>query len=290
MPLLERLKSILAGNRLDVSKRFALLREATTGTMSNFYMARDLSQGRIVGLKILDPEKTAAVEARYKGLGKPSEGEISAMFDHPRIVRTYEHGNTTKAEPYLVMEYLGGPGLNTLIADRDEWLDGRRLRFITHAAEGLAAVHAAGFIHRDVCPRNLLLTDDREELKLTDFGLSVPATPPFMQAGRRTGTPDYMAPEVVRRRPIDQRLDVFAFGVTVYELCTFELPWPRGGNGLAAMAHDSPPVDVRRPRPSIDPRLAKAIHSCIEADVQRRCRSMEQFLGTILGAKHVDRP
>ncbi len=70
-------------------------------------------------------------------------------------------------------------------------------------------------------------TKDGRDLKLFDFGLTVPATPPFMQPGVRVGNPNYMAPEVVRRKPIDQRLDVFALGVMAYEICTGQLPWRR---------------------------------------------------------------
>ncbi|HUT10798.1 MAG TPA: serine/threonine-protein kinase [Thermoguttaceae bacterium] len=288
MAFLDRLKSLLSGGKMDVSKRFALLREAISGTMSKFYMARDLRTGQIVGLKILDAKKTAAIEARYQGMDKPSEGEISLFFDHPRIVKAFEHGITTKGEPYLVMEFLGGPGMNSLIVGRDALLDGRRMRFITQAAEGLAAVHAAGLIHRDVCPRNYILTEDRESLKLTDFGLTVPATPPFMQPGKRTGTPNYMAPEVVRRRPTDQRLDIFAFGVTIYEMCTFELPWLSGATGMAAMSHDTPPTDIRQYSPKLHPRLAKAIHACLEPNVERRCPSIQRFLQFIRGVQDVD--
>ena len=74
-----------------------------------------------------------------------------------------------------------------------------------------------------------------------------------MQPGNRTGTPNYMAPELVRRRPTDQRLDVFAFGVTAYEFCTFELPWLRGTDGMAAMTHDRPPADIHKHCPQIHP-------------------------------------
>jgi len=102
-----------------------------------------------------------------------------------------------------------------------------------------------------------------------------------MQPGNRTGTPNYMAPELVRRRPTDQRLDVFAFGVTAYEFCTFELPWLRGTTGMAAMTHDQPPTDIHHYRPDIQPQLAKAIHACIEPDVAKRCPSMEDFLRMI---------
>ncbi len=281
MPLFDHLKTILAGGQLNVSKRFALLREAISGTMSNFYMARDLNTGAVVGLKILDPKKTAAFESRFKGLVKPCEGEIAAQMKHPYIVETLEYGLTTEGAQYLVMEYLDGPNLNMVLAARDPCLEGRRVRFIRQAAEALAAVHEAEFIHRDVCPRNFLLCNKREDLKMIDFGLSVPATHWFMQPGNRTGTPNYMAPELVRRRPTDQRLDIFAFGVTAYEFCTFELPWPRGTTGMAAMTHDRPPIDIHQYRPDINPRLAKAIHACIDPEVNKRCPSIRDFLRMI---------
>ncbi len=281
MPLIDHLKSLLPKPRLNVSKRFVLLREAISGTMSNFYMARDMHNGKIVGLKILDPIKTAAVEGRLHGLNKPSEGEIAMRLVHPRIVETYEFGMTTDDAPYLIMEYLEGPNLNTALAAHDPRLDGRRGRFVQQAAEAVAAVHAAGFIHRDICPRNLLMTNGGEDVKLIDFGLTVPATPEFMQPGNRTGTPNYMAPELVRRRPTDQRLDVFAFGVTAFEICTFELPWMRGTDGRAAMTHDKPPADVFQLRPQIHPQLGKAIQACIEPEISRRCPSIEQFLRMI---------
>jgi eukaryotic-like serine/threonine-protein kinase len=274
---------MLLGGRLNVSQRFVLLHEAISGTMSSFYMARNIETGAVVGLKILDPQKTATFESRFKGLHKPCEGEIASQLKHPRIVETYEHGLTTEGAQYLVMEFLEGPNMNTALAARDPCLDGRRARFIYQAAEAVATVHAAGFIHRDICPRNLIMTNQRQDLKLIDFGLTVPATRWFMQPGNRTGTPNYMAPELVRRRPTDQRLDVFAFGVTAYEICTFELPWLRGTDGMAAMGHDQPPTDIHRYRPQIDPQLAKAIHACIEPDPNSRCPSMEAFLKMIRG-------
>jgi serine/threonine-protein kinase len=281
MSLFDRFKAMFSGSRLNVSARFALLRKAISGTMSTFYMARDLQTDRIVGLKILDPKKTAVFEARFKGLHKPSEGEIALLLQHPRIVATFEHGVTTEDAPYLVMEYLEGPDLNSLLTARDLRLETHRLHYLRQAAEALAAVHQLGFIHRDVCPRNFMLTDQGENVKLIDFGLTVPAKPEFMTPGNRTGVPNYMAPELFRRRPTDQRLDVFAFGVSAYELCSFELPWPRGVDAKAAMTHDQPPVDIRTYCPQINRTLAEAIHACIEPDVAKRCPSMAKFLQAI---------
>ncbi len=292
MPLKDTFKSLLGGGggKLNVKSRFELLREAISGTMSKVYMARDRKEDRIVALKILDPEKTAFLEGRFKGLKKPTEGQIAVQFDHPYIVKTYEHGLTTDGSQYLVMEYLRGAGLNSVLVMRDDPLKGRRLSLIRQAAEALKAVHEAGFIHRDVCPRNLLFTDDGQTLKLTDFGLTVPAKGAFLLPGNRTGTPNYMAPELVRRRSTNQTLDVFAFGVTIYELCTGELPWMSGDTGQAAMTHDTPPTPIKNCLPEIHPALAEAIHDCLVADPAKRCASMEAFLKAIEGLESEDGP
>lgn len=288
MSFLRRLKSALAGGRLDVPKRFELLRNAIAGSMSKFYMARDRRTGQIVGLKILDPQKTAAFEARFRGLNKPKEGEIAVSLHHRYIVETLEHGLTTEGHQYLVMEFLEGPGLNYMLVSRDPRLEGRRVRYLRQVAEALHFVHQSGFIHRDVCPRNLMLTGDGRILKLTDFGLSVPAEPPFLRPGNRTGTPNYMAPELVRRRRTSILVDIFAFGVTAYETCTGRLPWKSGTTGQAAMSHDRPPANIRLYRPQINEDLAAAIHWCIEPDVNKRCPSMEHFLRLIRDVDHED--
>lgn len=272
--------------RVDAATRFQIMREGVAGTMSRFYVALDRERGEIVGLKILDPKKTAAYEARFKGLNKPCEGEIATRFVHPYIVATYEYGFTTRDEPYLVMEYLEGGGLNGHLVAKSPFLFQRPLiTYIRQIAEALSVVHDGGFIHRDVCPRNLMFNRDFSILKLTDFGLSVPATPPFMQPGNRSGTPNYMAPELVRRYPTDHRLDVFSFGVSMYEMLTFELPWERGTTGLAALQHEKPPADIRRFRPQIHPDMAAAIHACIEPVKEKRCPSMQHFLEMI---SHLD--
>ncbi|MFV2067737.1 MAG: serine/threonine protein kinase [Pirellulales bacterium] len=283
-------KSILQAGKADVQARYEILREAVSGTMSKFYKARDRETGEIVGLKVLDRIKTDAFEARFKGLNKPSEGEISAQLEHPRIVRTLRYGITTKNEPFLVMEFLNGPGLNSLIIGRHRELDGQRLTLLCQAAEALVFVHESGFIHRDVCPRNFVTNREVTGLKLIDFGLTVPDRPEFKQPGNRTGTPSYMSPEVVRRRPTDHRLDIFSFGVTAYELFTFELPWERGsGDGLAALAHDTtPPTAIETRRPQIDPKLANLVMRCLAVDPADRPASMGHVLRALRLIQHID--
>lgn len=238
---------------------------------------------RIVGLKLCDPDKTSLFESRFKELNKPSEGEIAKTLRHPRIVETFEYGTTTKGQMFIVMEYVSGCGLHTLIRQRDQRLVGHRVALIRQMAEAIQAVHEAGYIHRDVCPRNFIVSEDFQSTKLIDFGLTLPDLPAFRQPGNRTGTPMYMAPEIVRRRSTDRRVDVFAFGVSAYELLAFELPWPHAeASGVGALSHDTDaPVPLLELRPHLDPTLAEAIAECMAAKRDQRTPTLDAFLRQI---------
>jgi serine/threonine-protein kinase len=289
MGLLDKLTSMFkTESRCDVETRFERLRSSVFGTMSNFYVANDRVRKEIVGVKVCDAEKVAFFESRFKGLNKPSEGEIATKMRHPNIVVTYEYGTTTKGLPYLVMEFVDGPGLQQLIYQKSEdMLNGRRLNLIRQMAEALKYVHEQGFIHRDICPRNYICFTNMEQVKMIDFGLTVPATKDFMQPGNRTGTPLYMSPEIVRRKPTDQRVDIFSFGVTCYHLCTFELPWPVGdASGLAALQHDTHPArDIFEYRPDLDRTLGNAIMAAMRPSLNDRTATMDQFLQQIRTVK-----
>jgi len=263
---------IFKDRRVDVAERFQLVREAVYGTMSNFHMAIDRPTGKTVGLKLCDKEKTAAFEGRFKGLKKPSEGKIALQLKHPNIVETFETGMTKDGRPYIVMEFVEGAGLNTLILNRDAVLDGKRHLLFRQMAEAIEAVHKAGFIHRDICPRNFIVSTDASLLKLIDFGLTLPAKREYMLPGNRTGTPLFMAPEIVRRKPTDQRVDLFALGVSAYQMWTFEFPWPSSDStGRTALQHDSkPPEPITEKLPRINKNVAKTIMQCMQPDPNAR--------------------
>jgi serine/threonine-protein kinase len=284
MSFFDKLKTVFkSSQKLDVEARYELLREGVAGTMSDFYMARDRKSGEIVGLKINDEEKLNAFESRFKGLNKPTEGEIAVLLDHPNIVKTFQHGLTTKGRHYIVMEYLPGPGLNALINTQDPILEGRRLALIRQMAEALSYVHKSEIIHRDICPRNFICSKEVNSLKLIDFGLSLPAKKNFMQPGNRTGTPMYMAPEIIRRRWTDHRVDIFSMGVSAYQLCCFRFPWPVGDNpALSAMSHDtSEPINILKHRSDLHPVLADAIMRCLAAEPRNRPPTVADFLKQI---------
>lgn len=289
MSFFDSIKSAFAssggGSKIDVEGRFRRERTAFTGTMANFFVAKDReNDDRMVGVKVLDLEKQAVFEARFKGLKKPPEGAIAMSMKHPKVVETYEYGTSLKGEPVIIMEYVAGPSMQNIVVQKlDDLVRGKRLMLIRDMAEALQYVHQQNYIHRDICPRNFICKVGVTGVKLIDFGLTVPDTPPYRKPGNRTGTPLYMSPEIVRRRSTDHRVDIFSFGVTCYCLCAFEHPW-QGDilNGRAALQHDSrPPKDILQRVPNLDPRLAKAIMAALDPNVDDRTANMSIFLKQI---------
>ena len=209
--------------RTDVSKRFNLIGRVGQGSMSKVWKATDLQTGRLVALKVLDKEKTTKFEARFQGLQKPTEGEVAMSLNHPNIVKTYEFGWTLEDEMFLVMEFVEGVGLALLVDLQNEEMKRYRLRYMIQIGEALNHFHQQNWIHRDICPRNVMISDEKTA-KMIDFGLVVPNTPPFCKPGNRTGTACYMAPELIKRQTADQRLDIFSYAVTCFEMYTKRYP------------------------------------------------------------------
>jgi serine/threonine protein kinase len=262
---------------IDVRKRFELLNRTGQGSMSKVWRARDKSLGRIVCLKLLDKEKTAKFEARFVGLNKPREGAICASLRHENIVQTLEYGITTQGEPYLVMELVDGMGLNFLIETKSPQLEGHRIHILSQVADGLVHMHKQGFLHRDVCPRNVMVTKE-SVVKLIDFGLSVPIRPEFCKPGNRTGTPNYLAPELIRRTTTDHRVDLFALGVTAYEVFTATLPWEKAESLQTLLSHmNSPGKDPRDVCPKMDNLTAGFLMKAIERDPRERFQTAAEF-------------
>jgi serine/threonine protein kinase len=263
---------------INVGKRFELLGRTGQGSMSKVWRARDRELGRLVCLKLLDRAKTAKFEARFPGLKRPPEGEICMGLRHRNVVQTFEYGVTTEKEPYLVMELVDGMGLNFLIETKSPHLAGKRIDLLIQAADGLEYIHNQSYVHRDICPRNMMVTNSGV-LKYIDFGLAIPLTPAFCRPGNRTGTPDYLAPEVIKRVTTDHRVDLFALGVTAYELFTGgELPWEKAESMQTLVSHlNTPGKDPREFRPDLDKRIAGFLNKAIEREPSRRFQNAANF-------------
>jgi len=222
-----------SGRRLD---RYELLEPAGRGGMGTVFSARDTKLGRRVALKFLHARETAedAVAARLV-----REAQALAALAHPNVVTVFDVGEA-EDKVFLTMEYVEGGTLKTWPAEHPDATLTEKMGVLLQAAEGLAAAHDAGLIHRDFKPSNVLVGEDGR-VRVADFGLArraatadsdprsprpeaddrlprVSLTSPVTTTGVVAGTPRYMAPEQHENRRLDPRCDQFAFCVVAYEL------------------------------------------------------------------------
>lgn len=275
--------------RINVAKRFELSGRTGQGSMSKVYRAYDRELGRTVCLKILDKEKTKKFEERFVGLKKPHEGEICAALKHENIVRTFEAGITGAGEPCLVMEWVEGLGLNYLVETRAPQMNGNRINYLCQLCDALQYMHDNKWLHRDLCTRNVMVDKDGV-LKLIDFGLTIPYTPEFCVGGNRTGTPDILAPEILKRKNTDHRVDLFALGVTAYEVFTSQLPWERSPSSEETFRRrlNQPPRVAKDLNPKIDDRLSDILLKSISRDPADRYPSAKAFKEALLKLEKQD--
>jgi serine/threonine protein kinase len=267
--------------KVDLSKRYNLIARVGQGSMSRVWRADDEINGRFVAIKILDKEKTERYESRFPGLNKPTEADIALSLKHPNIVRTIECGWTLEDEMFLVMEYVEGSGLSLLVDLQSDQMRRYRLRYMIQIGEALSHFHENKWIHRDVCPRNIMITEDNQ-VKLIDFGLTVPDTSDFRKPGNRTGTANYMAPELIKRQPTDLRVDVFSYAVTCFEMYTKRHPWEAAMTLDAVLQHiNLPPVSITDLVPRIDPKIAEVIMMGLEANPADRWQTVDEMVAAL---------
>ncbi len=266
-----------AVRRTKIQERFEIHGRLGQGSMSKVFRARDRNLGRMVCLKVLDKDKTKRFEDRFIGLQRPNEGQVCESLKHRNVVQTYEWGMTLEGEQFLVMELIEGLGLNFLIETKHPQLQGNRVNFLMQAAEGIAYIHDQGYMHRDICPRNIMVTP-KGLVKIIDFGLTIPNRPEFRRPGNRTGTANYMAPELIKRVATDNRVDLFALGVTAYETFTGHLPWERAQSFQTMLSHlNQPGHDARDFNPDLDQEVADFLQKAINRDPRERFQTAQEF-------------
>lgn len=266
--------------KVDVKRRFELHGRVGQGSMSKVWRATDTIGSKPVALKVLDKARLARLDNRFKSLGlkRPHEGEISMSLRHPNIVKTLECGITTDDEEFLVMEFVDGVSLSYLVESQNTQMKKNCLWYCIQLGEALDAVHRAGYIHRDLCPRNVIVSNEYV-VKLIDFGLVVPNTDPYKKPGNRTGTANYMAPELIKRQATDERIDIFSYAVTCFEMFTKQLPWDSGDTLESVLQHiNSPPRDIKKFAPKLDDQVCQAIMKGLERDPRDRWQTVREMI------------
>lgn len=231
--------------------RYKILSLLGAGAMGKVWLAEDPRIKRHVAIKTLRLDLFQREEDREDFLARFSrEAEISGLLNDPGIVTIYDVGES-ELGPFMAMEYVKGKSLDHFIKSGPPLSLSQKLRILAGTAQALDHAHAAGIIHRDVKPGNVMIQESGRP-KLMDFGIAKREDSTLTQTGTFLGTPSYVSPEQVRGNPIDPRSDLFSFAVMSFELLTGVLPF--SGNSINTLLYNivnEPPAEVPREVPGI---------------------------------------
>lgn len=265
-----------------ISNKYRLVRCLGEGGMGAVWEALNLRTQRSFALKLVRGESEILPELRQRML---REASVAGRLEHPNVIEVYDVGETEEGDPYLVMELLRGESLADLL-DRRGALDSTRAAAVgAEVAAALAAAHAAGVVHRDLKPANVFLHEDAGHgrvVKVLDFGVSkllAQESPSATVTGSPIGTPAYMSPEQAQgRRDVDQRTDLWALGVLLFEMVAGRLPF-EGSTAYAvvgAVLH-APIPRLKDRVEGVDVRLDAVVARCLERDPERRIASAREL-------------
>ena len=253
----------------SVVAQYQILSRLGSGAMGVVYKARDLKLGRLVALKFLPPEWSHDEDAKQRFV---REAQAASSTDHANICTVHDIQTSDDGRLFIVMAYYEGQTLKQRLAQGPLAL-AEALSVATQVADGLARAHAAGVVHRDIKPGNIIVTEDA--VKIVDFGLATLAgSVQLTQAGSPMGTVGYMAPEQLRGLGATPQSDVWAVGVILYEMLAGHPPF-QGAYAEAlsyAIRHDTPPA-LRAARPEIPEEVEHLVFRALHKDAAVRFAS-----------------
>ena len=262
-----------------LNNRYLLLEQLGKGGMAIVYRARDTMLERSVALKVLRESysRDQAFLDRFR-----QEAKAAANLSHPNIVTVHDFG-LDKGQLFIVMEYIPGADLKTLIKQRGRFTPEEAVPLLIQACAGIGYAHRAGLVHCDVKPQNLLVTPDMR-LKVTDFGIAraLSTIHPEEQSEVIWGSPQYFSPEQAAGVAPSPASDVYSLGIIMYEMLTGSLPFH--GGSVAELAHlhiEAEPVPISEMLPNISPILEQIQTKVLSKEPSQRYRTADQ-LGRVL--------
>jgi hypothetical protein len=259
---------------------YSILKVLGSGGMGVVFEALDPHLERHIGLKVMKPSLAPSEAARKRFV---REAKATAAIKHDHIVTIFQVGEE-RGVPYLAMEYLEGESLEDRLKREHVLPWAEALRIGREIAEGLAAAHERGLIHRDIKPGNIWLQGKRRRVKILDFGLAraIDDDTHLTRSGTIVGTPAYMAPEQAQSQPVDLRCDLFSLGAVLYRACTGQPPF-KGQDTMSmlmSLAMDVPPTP-KALNGQLPPAVSDLIMELLAKDRQQRPASAQKVVETI---------
>ncbi len=258
-----------------LADRYGILALLGQGGMGAVYKAHDTELERLVALKLIRPDLASNPEIlrRFK-----QELILAREVTHRNVIRIFDLGQA-KGFKFITMEYVEGRDLRVILREREKLPPEETVRIIAQVCRALEAAHAAGVVHRDLKPQNIML-DAKDRVYVMDFGIAHSLeTPGMTQTGALMGTPEYMSPEQAKGIKVDPRSDLFSLGIIFYELLTGISPF-KADTALATLLKRT--QERAQPPAEIDPAIPKAISDvvmkCLEIDRDQRFSNAREIL------------
>ena len=257
--------------------RYELLDRLGKGGMGIVYRARDTLLDRPVAVKLLLGDLDRDDETRKRFL---REARAAGELTHRNIIQIYDFGED-RGRAFIVMELLEGASLNELLEKQPDLSLDRKLRIMIEVCDGLAFSHSRSIVHRDLKPANLFITKDGQ-VKVLDFGLARIVSSSLTRTGLVFGTPDYMSPEQVRGRVVDERSDIFSLGAVFYQMLSGRKPFAAKAlpEVMRSVLTDEPAPLTHVEAP---PSLARLITRALQKDPLKRYQKVDELLAALRG-------
>jgi serine/threonine protein kinase/tetratricopeptide (TPR) repeat protein len=267
----------------DFGPRYRIESLLGQGGMGRVYKAYDKEIERTVAIKVVREGFVGDADAlkRFK-----QELHLASKISHKHILRIHDLG-TVGDTKFISMAYVEGPDLYHILKDNPNLPLDRTLNYARQLAEALAAAHAEGVVHRDLKPQNILVDKD-DQIYISDFGLAKSfeqSAVGMTKTGAFVGTPRYMSPEQVEGKPADQRSDLYAYGLILYEMLTGDVPFT-GDSTLKVMYQriQERPKNPKQLKPEIPAWVARIVMRCLERDPADRYQNAYEILADLQGS------
>lgn len=273
----------MGSGKLNIDRKFQRVGAAVEGDSSTVWKVKAKNGSKHFALKVISPSKWGDFARRFEKTPPPDEKDVLERFKHPRAPKLVAHGQTTTGENYLQLEWIDGNDLEQSLKYYADRLEGKRVKLLRQLAEVLKAMHDADVYHGSIQASNVIVSEDGENASLIDYGHTFLAEPAkeklnYLRTMLMTTPGDYLAPEVHRPSMNWRQVELFAFGVVAYQMCTGHSPWEDEDHSTTVTRAFRTAKDIKKVNPKIPGPLAACVMGLLLGDPKARTSTIDDFL------------